>query len=109
MIWWHLIYWAITVGSALLALVFAIVICEDNPVVGVIAGVVMLAVIGAMAMAVYDDAFHDHPTFTLRTDRWACTGRHTEVTSTWISNGKGGGYNQVSSYTVCDQYSRIKA
>lgn len=104
-----IVFWVAVVCCVVLVIGFGLALSEDFGLFGWVGTVVMLLVLGVGAAAIYDEAFVPHATFTLRTDRWACTGRHTEIVNTWISDGKGGGHSQVSSYTVCDQYSRIRA
>lgn len=104
---WVLGYWVFALCILILVMGMLASMLDDFGFWAIIAGLAWLLFWFAAAYGGYDEIFGNHPTFELRKDRWACTARHTQVVSTPISDGKGGTTYSTSSYTICDQYSRI--
>lgn len=104
---WEVIFWITAIAVLLGGLAFCWMIGNDFPFVGIIGAIAWIGFWLFAAFGIADEAFGNHPTFTLRKDRWACTARHTEVQTTYISNAKGGLTPMVTSNVVCDQYTRI--
>lgn len=98
--------WTAFVCLVLGFLWFAWMIGEDFPIAGILFAVFVVACAVIGGYAIYDEGYHDHPTYQLRKANWFCSARHTEVRTTYISNGRGGLTPLVTSEVVCDQYNR---
>lgn len=67
--------------------------------------VVPLSIIGLMALA--EELWTDHPSFTLDKRSWACSVSHVETSTIYVVPPKGGVALPITSHdTVCDQYTR---
>lgn len=106
---WQIGFWLLAACILVLGLAMAIAMADDFGPFAYIAALAWFLIWLFGSVAIQDEIWGNHPTFELRKDRWACTARHTEVSTSYISDGKGGMTPIVNSYTVCDQYSRIQA
>lgn len=104
----EVLYWFVTAVAFIGFILFCRMLAEDSFIAAFIVFVVAGALLVVMAMGLRDEIFGDHTYIHLRADRFACTERHTQVQTTYISGQNGQLTPIVSSVTICDQYSRIR-
>jgi hypothetical protein len=100
-------YWIVMAAVYVLGVCFCLgIVAEEFPFAGWLSLIVWTGVWALLAFGIRQEAFGDHTYFQLRTDRWTCTQRHTEVHTTYIAGQNGQLTPMVSSTVVCDQYTR---
>lgn len=98
--------WVFIAGLAAGALALIYWVGEDSLPAGALTASLSLPFVAMLAIYAYDEMYNEHPEYHLRKTEWFCSARHTEVVTTYVSNGNNGMMPIVNSYVVCDQYNR---
>lgn len=106
------IYMEIAIWTLFASIVLAVLgvlasMFEDAPRVSVLGTIMALSGAFLAASSIRDTLATDPSVFTLTKSDWTCSRSRTEVTTTYISDGKGGLMPFVTSSGVRDAYVRV--